>query len=348
VYSNLRDAKMRLVLVHSGPHLLPEIGQKLGDYAQRVLEKRGMEIILNARAAEVTACKVILADRSFIETNTVICSVGSAPSPVLLDLCQQLGIGAPKGRISVEQTMRVVGQTHLWAAGDCAVVPWDDRGDLKPSPPTAQFAVRQGRQLGRNLAWVLRGAEPRPFRYRYMGQLATVGEREAVAEVFGFHFSGFFAWWMWRTIYLAKLPGVLRRLRVMIDWTFDLFFRRDISVVLPPPEDVLRSIHLEAGEALFHRGERPRAFFYIQRGCVRLNSEACDAQPEIEAATGGILDQRWVSEGRWRCSAYATESTDVIVFRGRALKLLQTALRLVPLEEARAEEKPKQPSGVTV
>ena len=138
-----------------------------------------------------------------------------------------------KGRVPTDSALRVIGHAGLWAAGDCALVPWNDRGVIKPAPPTAQLALRQGNRLGRNLARSLRGEEPRPFTYRYLGQLATIGRREAVAEVLGLRFSGFIAWFLWRTIYLAKLPGVMRKLRVMIDWTFELVFPRDLSLVLP-------------------------------------------------------------------------------------------------------------------
>lgn len=335
LYANLRNAPLRIVLVHSGAHLLVEIGQRLGDYAQRVLEKRGMEVRLNVRATEVTARKVILGDGTYIEANTVVSTVGNAPSPVVLDLCRQVGIEPQHGRIPVGAIMRVPGQTHLWSAGDCAVVPWWHDHHEKDSPPTAQFAVRQGRQLGKNIARVLRGRGCEPFRYRYLGQLATVGERAAVAEVMGLRFSGFIAWWMWRTIYLAKLPGVLRRLRVMIDWTFDLFFPRDISLMLPPPEDVLRSIHLEEGEAIFHRGEKPRAFFYIKKGAVRIRP--ADGSERLLPA-GGVIDDALEGPDGWTCDAVAAASTDVIVFRGRALELLRSQLSLVPRRTAPVEE----------
>ncbi|MGC4072797.1 MAG: FAD-dependent oxidoreductase [Nibricoccus sp.] len=330
LYANLRDTKPRIILVHSRAHLLEEIGPKLGDYAQRVLEKRGMEMRLNTRVTEVTASKVILQDGGFIEAHTVVCTVGNAPSPVVLDLAKQLGLAADKGRIGVEPTMQVKGVDKLWASGDCAAVPWDDKGEAKIAPPTAQFAMRQGKQLGRNLARVLKGganAELRPFSYRYMGQLATVGEREAVAEVFGMHFSGFIAWWMWRTIYLAKLPGMMRRLRVTIDWTFDLFFQRDISLVLPPPEDILRAIHLEKGESLFEAGGKVRAFFYVKRGAVELRATG-DSVQTLPAGT--VIDQAYANgDGVWHAGASAVESTDVVVIRGRALEMLKTELKLV-------------------
>jgi len=326
-YANLRATPLRVVLVHSQAHLLAEIGPKLGDYARRVLEKRGMEILLEKRVAEVTADKAIFTDGGFIETHTVISTIGNAPHPVLLDLCKQLGLETDKGRVPTDSALRVSGHAGLWAAGDCAAVPWNDRGTIKPAPPTAQLALRQGSQLGRNLSRSLRGEEPRPFTYRYLGQLATIGEREAVAEVLGFRFSGFAAWFMWRTIYLAKLPGVMRKLRVMTDWTFELIFPRDLSLVLPPAEDILRAIHLGPGETLFQRGKSCRAFFYLRRG--RLALSAPDTAPR-ELAAGAVIDQSELdADGLWRCDAVAVESVDLVAIRGRALQLLQAELRLV-------------------
>jgi NADH dehydrogenase len=278
--------------------------------------------------AEATASKAIFADGSFIEAHTIISTIGNAPSPVVLDLCGQLGIQADKGRVPAEPTMRAKGQTHLWVAGDCAAVPWNDRGEAKIAPPTAQLALRQGVQLGRNIARALAGRELRPFTYRYMGQLATIGEREAVAEVFGRHFSGFFAWFMWRTIYLAKLPGLLRKLRVMIDWTFDLVFPRDLSVVLPPADEIVRSIHLEKGEALFEQGHPCRAFFYLRKGGVTLQKQGA---PDRLLTPPAVIDHAELDkDNRWNSRAVASESTDLVVIRGRAHELLQTELQLTP------------------
>lgn len=344
LYANLRNSPLRVVLVHSRDHLLEEIGEKLGDYAQGVLEKRGMEVRLGVRVTEVTAQKVLLNDGSFIEAHTVVSTIGSAPNPVIVDLCKQLGIETDKGRVPTDDTMLVKGQTHLWAAGDGAAVPWNDRGEMKVSPPTAQLALRQGRQLGENVARALRGETLRPFTYRYMGQLATVGERAAVAEMFGFRFSGFIAWFIWRTVYLAKLPGVVRKLRVMVDWTFELFFRRDISVVLPPPDEVLRSIHLEKGELLFSRGDKCRGIFFVRRGSV---TRSQNGDTPVLLATSSIIDQDWVDQdGRWTITVAAAESSDITVFRGRAFELLKSRLQLSLREEVPKKDMPTLVSGV--
>jgi NADH dehydrogenase len=325
-YANLRNSKLRVVLIHGGGELLEEIGAELGAYAREALEKHGIEVRLRSRVSAVTARRVVLADGSGIEANTVVTTVGNAPNPIVMDLCRQIGIVATKGRVPTDPTMRVAGIQTLWAAGDGAAVPWNDRGKEKVSPATAQFAQRQGKLLGKNIFRVLKGLEPLPFRYRYMGQLATIGERDAVAEIFGMHFKGFIAWWMWRTIYLAKLPGIMRKLRVMIDWTFDLIFPRDISQIMPPPEDVIRAIHLEKGETLFTKGSQSRGFFYLRQGTITLSTPGL---PDRSISAGSVIDQAELdSSNFWEATGTAAEPSDLIVLRGRLLEYLRKDLRL--------------------
>ncbi len=346
-YTRLKGEPIRVALVHGHAKLLAEIGPELGEYTAGVLRKRGIELFLEKRVAEATASRVIFTDGGAIETHTIVSTIGNAPSPVVLDVARRLGVAPERGRIPTEPTMLVKGQRDIWAAGDCAAVPWNDRGELKIAPPTAQLAQRAGRQLGANIARALRAearaggtdrgrdaratgeaAGLRPFTYRYMGQLATIGARQAVAEVMGFHFKGFFAWWLWRTIYLAKLPGVMRRLRVTIDWTFEAIFARDISVVLPPPDEPLRAIHVEAGEHMARRGDLMRAVGYVRRGRL----EAREADGKVTAlGTGTVIDRDWAdADGRWRADIVATESSDLTIFRGRALELLMGDLRIAP------------------
>jgi NADH dehydrogenase len=127
--------------------------------------------------------------------------------------------------VVADQCLRVPEWPGVWALGDCARVP-DGRGGS--FPPTAQHALRQGRVLGRNIAAVIRGEEPRPFVFSTLGQLAAIGRRSGVASIMGRSFSGFVAWWMWRTIYLSKLPGLDRKIRVALDWTLDLLLEKDL------------------------------------------------------------------------------------------------------------------------
>ncbi|HEY3757790.1 MAG TPA: FAD-dependent oxidoreductase [Opitutaceae bacterium] len=328
-YPSLQGAPLRVVLIHSGNELLPEIGPNLGAYAREVLERRGIDVRLNCRVESLTMNRVNFTG-GYVETHTVLTTIGNAPNPVVSELGRELKLEMPHGRIAVDGTMQVPNIPGLYSVGDCAAVPWNDRGTPKTCPPTAQFALRQGRQLAQNLLRERKGAPARPFTYRYLGQLATIGNHEAVAEVLGLHFRGFVAWWLWRTIYLAKLPGVFRRLRVMLDWTFDLIFARDISVVLPPPDEVMRSIHLEKGERLFAEGAVARAVFFVRRGAIDLaGGNARQVGP------GELIDQDDAnSAGCWTCTAVASEPSDLIVLRGRAYQLIKDELKIVPRKAA--------------
>jgi NADH dehydrogenase len=155
-----------------------------------------------------------------------------------------------------------------------------------------------------------------------------LGEHEAVAEVLGMHFRGFWAWWMWRTIYLAKLPGALRRLRVTIDWTFDVLFPRDISVVQHPPDEIVRPIHLEKGEILFVEGSPARGVFYVRQGALSLGGPG---KPGRDVGSGEVIDCEETDEnGIWKCTATASDASDLIVFHGRAFHLMKDELKLVP------------------
>ncbi len=325
-YSRVEREDLRVVLVHSRGELLAEIGPELGNYARDALAKRGLEIRLNSRVTEVTASRVILDQGEAIEAHTFISTIGNAPHPVIANLCDQIGVKRNRGRVEVEPTLCVNGVDALWAAGDCARVPWRDRGVLKDAPPTAQFAMRQGTLLGRNIATALSGGSLRPFAFRYLGQLASIGAREAVAEVLGMRFKGFIAWWMWRSIYLSKLPGLKRKLRVVVDWTFDLLFARDISLVLPPPEDVLRAIHLQTDEELFAAGDPCRGVYYVRQGEIVLQGVSGEQR---RYAKGEVIHREALDEfGCWSGQARATESSDLVVFRQMALKLLQEDLEL--------------------
>jgi len=234
-YPRLRRESFRVVLIHSGTHLLPEISESLGQYCEENLQSRGVELILGTRVHAITSGKVFCPDRE-IESHTIVSTIGNAPHPLLSELCRAHDLGCEKGRLLTQPTLQIRGQTHLWAAGDCAAVPMPAPASASPTdartfcPPTAQFAMRQGALLGENIARVITGDdEPQPFTFTGLGELASIGHRAAVAEILGMKFSGFFAWWLWRTVYLSKLPGVERKLRVLLDWTLDLFFPRGLD-----------------------------------------------------------------------------------------------------------------------
>ena len=220
-YKNLNESVLRIVLVHSGPVILPELSEKLGLYAQQKLGARGIEIRLNTRVLGYRDRVVELSDGSRIPARTLVWTAGTAPNSIL----DSLPCAKERGRIRVEPSMEVPGWPGVWAVGDCASIP-DPAG--KPYPPTAQHALRQGKRLAQNISAAIRGREKRPFVFSTLGQLAAIGKRTGVAQVFGINFSGFVAWWLWRTIYLSKLPRLEKKCRVALDWTLDLLFSKDL------------------------------------------------------------------------------------------------------------------------
>jgi NADH:ubiquinone reductase (H+-translocating) len=227
-YPNVAEEDMRMVLIHSGNRILPEVSESLSSYALHKLRERGVEVLLDTRVLGCTDQVILLSTGEELLADTFVWAAGTAPSPLLdsLDLPR-----TKAGKIEVDATMAVNGYPGVWAVGDSAAIPDVVTGRL--CPPTAQYALRQGKILAQNIAANLAGRESKPFRFKSLGLLAGLGRRSAVAEILGFQFSGIIAWLLWRTIYLMKLPGFERKLRVAIDWTLDLFFPRDTIYLRP-------------------------------------------------------------------------------------------------------------------
>jgi NADH dehydrogenase len=217
---------VRVVVVHAGAYLLPELGEELGRYAERKLIERKVEVIKGARVASYDGSVVKLNDGRSIPAATLIWTAGVRPSPVIASL----PVAKEKNRIRVNENLAVPGTTGLWAVGDCAAVPDSNSGQFYP--PTAQHGLREGVVAAKNIERAIFGQPLEPFRFKTLGLLAAIGHRTGVAMVFGIKFSGFIAWWLWRSIYLLKLPRLAKKLRVIIAWTLDLFFGRDITQII--------------------------------------------------------------------------------------------------------------------
>src|SRR5437867_3781122 len=220
-YPHLGEENLRVVLVHSGPVILPELGEKLGAYAQKKLAERKVEILVDTRVKGASEFGVELGDGTLIPTRTLVWTAGTSPNPLL----EALPCKKDRGRIIVNEAMEVPEWPGVWALGDSGLVP--DRKTGKYYPPTAQHALRQGKVLAQNILADIRGGKKRPFVFSALGQLAAIGRRTGVANILGFQFSGFIAWWLWRSIYLSKLPRLEKKVRVALDWTLDLIFSKD-------------------------------------------------------------------------------------------------------------------------
>jgi NADH dehydrogenase len=219
-YPRLRPLTHRWVLVDAAPKILPEIPTRLGEYAARQLVRRGVEIHVSTRLESADERGVLLSDGTRVETSTLVWTTGVRANPVLSDLDVPLD---DRGRVVVDDTLRVQGREGVWALGDCAAVP-NLATPGATDPPTSQHALRQARRLARNLT-----GEPKPYRYRMLGQVATLGRYKGIADVMGLRLRGFPGWFFTRTYHLYQLPLLSRKLRVVVDWTVALFFRRDIA-----------------------------------------------------------------------------------------------------------------------
>lgn len=227
-YPSLEVDELRFVLVHSRDRILPELSAELARYAACHLAERGVELRLSTRVAGVRPGVLELDGGASLVTWTVVWTAGNRPAAIVDGLELEKG---PGGAIVVEPTLKARGAERIWAAGDCAAVP-DGADGLHP--PTAQHALREGKLLAGNLAAELAGDAPKPFRFTTLGMLAALGHRTGVAEIRGRRFSGALAWALWRGIYLAKLPGLEKKVRVALDWTLDLVFPRDIVLDAEP------------------------------------------------------------------------------------------------------------------
>ncbi len=273
-FPSIDKKTVRFVLVHSRQDILPEMPKQLGEAAKRILVKRGVEMVLGDRVRAASPHAVHLQSGVAITARTFVCTVGNAPNPVARAAlatgrfaeasigARKLGIFATDGELRCQAPGGEVVPGH-WAVGDCAGVPLQS-GELAPG--TAQFAIREAATCARNIVAVIDGRATKPFRFKALGSLASLGKRRAVADLMGLKISGFIAWFMWRGIYLSKLPGFVRQLRVALDWTLDLFFPRDITQLQVEQEEDMRVAHYEPGEIIVEEGDVGRELYLMLTG----------------------------------------------------------------------------------
>jgi NADH dehydrogenase len=228
-YATLRPEEVSVIVVHSRDRILPELSESLAHYAQKRMEDRGVVFRLNTRLIDAHLGIVALSDGE-IRAQTLVWTAGTAPNPLLKSLPVEKD---KRGAVVVDHALAVPGHPGTWALGDCAAI--RDAKTGKPCPPTAQFALREAELVARNIKAQMEGSPLRGFHFNSLGALCVVGHQTACAELTvplargrSVRFSGLFAWFMWRGIYLSKLPGLERKIRVLMDWTIELFFPRDI------------------------------------------------------------------------------------------------------------------------
>jgi len=263
-FRRIKPSEIRVILLHSGALILPELPESLAQFAQKLLRRRGVEIRLNTRLVGATPESALLDGGEQIRTKTLVSTVPSAPNPLVAAVqCKK-----ERGRIVVNKHLEVPDHPGVWALGDCAWVV--DQNTWQPCPPTAQHATRQAACLANNLVADLRAKPKKVFAFKAQGKLASLGHRSAVAEVFGVKLSGFKAWLLWRAIYLMKMPDLDRKVRVSTDWLLDLLLPRDIVQLKTERSASFARQHFEPHEVIFRQGDRGDRLYFVIEGEVEM------------------------------------------------------------------------------
>lgn len=320
-YPNIRSEEIRALLVQRGQRILPELLPRLGEYAQRKLGGRGVDVLLGTSIQSATATAVYLDDGSCIETESLVTTVGNGPRPV----AETLGIDLQRGKIPVDEYLQVSESSRVWCLGDAALIPLGGNEVERPeyAPPTAQFAVREARCVAKNIIAAQKQESLTPFAYRPMGTLASIGNYKAVAEVFGVRISGLIAWLLWRGLYIGMLPGFSTRLRVALNWFFDYFLPRSIVQIANSNQRATSYRCYARGDVVYRPGQLVDGLYTIVSGYL---------ESRIPDPTTGEDFVRLIGEGdhwgeRSLSGRFETQGTLTAVEDSRVMILEQADFR---------------------
>jgi NADH:ubiquinone reductase (H+-translocating) len=283
-YPNIEQDEIRVVLVEYANRILPTFPADLAEYATRRLKMHGIEVRTGVGTKAATSTAVELTDGSVIPTRTIVATIGNGPNA----LVASLGLDMHWGRIKTDRCMRVSGHDGVWALGDAADIPMVEHPGEEPSdyaPPTAQFAVREGRQLAQNLIAKRTGRPLKAFAYTSKGSLASLGMSKAVAEVYGVKLSGTLAWLLWRGFYLSFLPGFATKLRVLVNWVLNLFVPPNI-VLIESSQPTTRYIHYRKGDKVLEPGMLIDGFYTVVKGALKLTIDNPETGEHFEKVFG--------------------------------------------------------------
>jgi NADH dehydrogenase len=327
-FPTLSPDEWKVTVIHSAEQILPEVSPSLRHFARKRMEKAGIAFELDARATAATPEGVWLSDGRLLRGATVVSTIGTSTT----HLVERLKAPKHRGRLVTEATMRIQGARDAWAVGDCAAVV--NAYDGTVSPTTAQFAQRQGTQVADNITRVLYAWPLRPFTFRPLGQLCSIGGRSAVAEVLGMRMSGFLAWVLWRTTYLFKLPAWSKRVRVGFDWAWQLVFGRDLVHVKASPSERVGHAHFQPGEYVFRRGDQASSLYVIERGEAEVLQERGSSGEQRVAVlrAGDFFGEMALVEQRTRASSVRALTPLSLVVVGRTA-FQQLSASLAPIQK---------------
>jgi NADH dehydrogenase len=321
-YARIDPKEIRCVLVHSGDRILPEMDEQLGLFAQELLAKRGVEVILKDRLTGATSEKAILKSKLEIPCKTVVSTVPSAVPPVL----EKLNCAKDKGRILVNGQLSAVGHEGVvWAIGDCAAM---KTAKGNPVPPTAQHATREASVVGNNIVAAIRGGNLAAFEFEGLGKLGALGHHSAVAEILGVKLSGFLAFLMWRSIYLMKMPGLNRKVRIAMDWLISTLFAPDLVEFEPPRRSAIREQHFGAGETVFNQGDIGDCVYLLRKGECEVFRVAAGQEQSLAVLKEGDYfgEMAVLSDTTRNATVRARTDMDVLLISKQDFHMLKTGV----------------------
>jgi NADH dehydrogenase len=283
-YPNIREDDVRFYLIEYADRILPTFPADLAEYATRRLQIHGIEVLTGVGTRSATGTAVELTDGRIIPTSTIVATIGNGPHR----LVEMLGLDLHWARIKTDRFMRVPGHDGVWALGDAALIPLVDTPGEDPAhyaTQTAQFAVREGRQIASNIVAKIEGKDLKPFAYTSKGSLASLGMSKAVADVYGFKLSGTLAWLLWRGFYLSFLPGFTSKVRVGLTWLLNSVMPPNIVQIQSYPP-ATRYVHYRKGDKVFEPGMLIDGFYTVIKGAFKLTIDNPETGEHFEKVFG--------------------------------------------------------------
>jgi NADH dehydrogenase len=330
-FRNISKEEVSVTIVQSRDQLLPEVSSSLRDFAKQRMEQSGVRILLNRQVIRATTEGVVLNDGTHLTSDTVVCTIGTTPSP----LVKRLSVPKTNNRLSTESDMSLLGRSDAWAIGDCAAN--INACDNKLCPPVGQFAEQQGKQAAQNIYARMHNRSTTPFSYKMMGQLCSIGGRDAVAEIGGLKISGFVAWFLWRGIYLMKLPSIPQKIKVGIEWGCDLIFPRTLAHLKTDRSKRVKRAFCAENDWVFRQGEPATDFYMIQQGEVEVVvlNEGVEEVAAILGA-GDFFGEGALLDHRARNASVRARTDLELVVLGRSV-FAEISGALAPLKESLAK-----------
>lgn len=289
-FNNIKPDDISVTIIHSRDQILPEVSQSLRVRAKEKMEQAGVKIHLNAYASRATPDGIALKDGRILSGGTIVCTIGTSVLPIV----DRLNVQKKYNRIAAQSDMTVPGYSNAWAIGDCAAIV--NALDNQLCPTVAQFAERQGVQVADNILRSIQGKPTKPFSFKMQGQLCSIGGRNAIAEISGLHISGFIGWFIWRGVYLMKLPSISQKIKVGLEWGCDLIFPRTLAHLRADPSKRVSRAFYAAGDYIFNQGDAASEFFMIEDGEVEVLVSSATSGTTSSTANSGVANSNSTAE----------------------------------------------------